>query len=69
MLGIRLKPEVEAKLERHARALGRQKSAIARDWIVERLDRESIDEQMRRTARVLAEHDRVDDYTESDMDD
>ena len=69
MLGIRLKPEAEEKLARHARAVGRQKSAIARDWILERLDRESIDEQMRRAARILAAHDREEDYTESDMDD
>ena len=69
MLGIRLKPEAEEKLARHARSLGRQKSAIARDWILERLDRESIDEQMRKAARILAAHDRPEDYTESDMDD
>lgn len=69
MVGIRLKLEAEEKLARHARSFGRQKSAIARDWILERLDRESIDEQMRRAACILASHDRAEDYTESDMDD
>lgn len=69
MLGIRLKPEAEALLARHARSLGRQKSAVARDWIMERLERESIDSQMRRAAGILAAHDREEDYTESDMDD
>ena len=69
MLGIRLKPEAEDMLARHAKALGRQKSAIARDWILERLERESIDEAARRAARILATHDRSEDYTESDMDD
>jgi predicted transcriptional regulator len=69
MLGIRLKPDAEEMLARHARALGRQKSAVARDWIMERLERESIDAQMRRAARLLAKHDRAEDYTESDMDD
>jgi predicted transcriptional regulator len=56
MLGIRLSDETEALLARHARALGRPKSAIARDWIVERLHRESIDEQMRRAAIAIANH-------------
>jgi predicted transcriptional regulator len=69
MLGIRLKPEEEAALERHARALGRPKSALVRDWIRERLERDSIDAQMRRTAKILASHDRAEDYIESDMDD
>ncbi len=69
MLGIRLKPDAEELLTRHARALGRQKSAVARDWIMERLERESIDAQMKRAARILAQHDREGDYTESDMDD
>jgi hypothetical protein len=36
---------------------------------LERLERESIDEQMRRAARILATHDRPEDYTESDFDD
>ena len=53
----------------HAREVGRQKSVLARDWIMERLERESIDEQMRRSARILAAHDRPEDYTESDLDD
>lgn len=58
MLGIRLKPEEEEELDRHAKALGRPKSAVVRDWIREKLEKESIDAQMRRTARILAEHDR-----------
>jgi predicted transcriptional regulator len=69
MLGIRLDRDTEAKLARHAQAVGRQKSAIAREWIVERLERESIDERMRRAAKLLAAHDREADYIESDMDD
>ena len=69
MLGIRLKADAEDKLAKYARALGRQKSAVARDWILERLERESIDEQLRRAARILAAHDSEDEYTESDMDD
>lgn len=69
MLGIRLAAEAEDKLAKYARAIGRQKSAVARDWILERLERESIDEQMRRAAKILAAHDREGDYIESDMDD
>jgi hypothetical protein len=69
MLGIRLKPAAEEMLARHARSLGRQKSAVARDWIMERLERESIDAQMHRAACILAQHDRAEDYVESDLDD
>ena len=69
MLGIRLSAEAETALANHAREVGRQKSVLARDWIMERLERESIDEQMRRSARILAAHDRPEDYTESDLDD
>ena len=60
MLGIRLSEETEQELDRHARSLGRPKSVIAREWIVERLERESIDAQLRRAARLLAEADRND---------
>ena len=54
MLGIRLDQKTEAALDRHAREFGRPKSVIARDWIVECLERESMDEIMRRAAARLA---------------
>ena len=53
MLGIRLKPEEEVMLARHAKTLGRQKSVVAREWIMERLERESIDLEMRRAVEVI----------------
>lgn len=56
MLGIRLAPADEAKLEKHARSLGRPKSALARDWIKERLERESIDLDVRRAAEIISAH-------------
>lgn len=52
MLGIRLKPDEEERLARHARDLGRPKSAIVREWIVERLDRESVDGKIRRAVAL-----------------
>lgn len=58
MLGIRLSEETEQELDRHARALGRPKSVIAREWIVERLERELVDAEMRRVAQFLAAADR-----------
>lgn len=58
MLGVRLPAEAEAELARHARALGRGKSVIAREWILERLERESIDAQLRRAAAFLSKHER-----------
>lgn len=53
MLGIRLKPEEEVMLARHAKTLGRQKSVVAREWIMERLERESFDLEMRRAVDVI----------------
>lgn len=61
MLGVRLKPEEEERLSRHARDIGRPKSAIVREWIVERLEREDVDEQIRRAAALHAAH-----WTEAD---
>lgn len=69
MLGIRLSEKEESTLARYARDVGRPKSVIARDWILQRLERESIDEEMRRAARILAAHDREQDYIDSDIDD
>lgn len=50
MLGIRLSSDAETRLERYAREVGRPKSVLARDWLMERLERESIDEQIRGAA-------------------
>lgn len=56
MLGIRLSEEAERRLARHAREAGRPKSVIARDWIMDRLDRDEVDEQIRRATQLHAEH-------------
>ena len=69
MLGIRLSTEDEAKLDRFAREVQRPKSALARDWILERLNRESIDEMMRKEAKLLALHYRPEEDIEADWDD
>ena len=69
MLGVRLSDEIERQLDRHARDLGRTKSALVRDWIVERLERESIDAQMREAARILAAHYNPAEDIEADWDD
>jgi predicted DNA-binding protein len=55
MLGIRLSVDDEEQLARHAKAVGRGKSVVAREWILERLERESVDQQMRRAARLIAD--------------
>ena len=54
MLGIRLSATEEQRLRRHAQEVGRPKSAIARAWIVERLDREEVDDLIRSAARLHA---------------
>jgi predicted transcriptional regulator len=69
MLGIRLDPETEKRLDRHARELGRPKSVLARDWIVERLERDALDMQLRRAAQVAAATDLEDSWIEPDLDD
>jgi predicted DNA-binding protein len=61
MLGIRLPEDKEQELARHARATGRGKSVIAREWILERLERESVDAEMRRAAQILAKNDHPED--------
>ena len=57
MLGIRLQPEQEEMLDRHARDVGRPKSNVARDWIIQGLERDSIDAQMRIAALVVRDAD------------
>ena len=54
MLGIRLSADEERRLARHAQEQGRPKSALAREWIVQRLQRDDIDEQIRIAAEVNA---------------
>lgn len=56
MLGVRLKPATEVKLDRHARAVGRPKSSLVRDWIEERLEHDSVDAQVQRAAEHIARH-------------
>jgi Na+-transporting NADH:ubiquinone oxidoreductase subunit NqrF len=67
MLGIRLDADAEALLAKHAKALGRPKSAIARDWIIERLERESLSRKMRYAAEALRQHYIQADYDELDQ--
>lgn len=54
MLGIRLSADEELRLDRYAREHGRPKSALAREWIVERLERESIDRKIADAAALFA---------------
>ena len=55
MLGVRLSEEADAKLTSYAREIGRPKSAIVKQWINERLERESIDELIRNAAALDTE--------------
>jgi len=68
MLGIRLEPRLERELGNYAREAGRTKSEIVRGLIVKHLEKESVDEQMRRAARELAKHDDPADYIAFDWD-
>ncbi len=55
MLGIRLSPDADARL--------------ARQWIPERLDRDSIDAQLSHAAKIAAGTDQASDWVASDWDD
>lgn len=54
MLGIRLDAAAEARLARYAQDAGQPKSMIARDWILERLDRDEFDRKIRDAAALHA---------------
>lgn len=55
MLGVRLNASDEERLNRVARETGRPKSALARQWIRDRLDREEIDRKIANAASLDAE--------------
>ncbi len=60
MLGIRLPADAEKRLERHARTVGRGKSVVAREWILDRLEREEWDQKIRNAAALdAAEREKV----------
>lgn len=46
MLGIKLNSADEERFSRFAREMRRPKSALAREWIMDRLDREEIDRKI-----------------------
>lgn len=62
MLGVRLKPDEEAMLERHAKSVGRTKSALVREWINERLARELDLAKLRRAVDIINAATTADDY-------
>lgn len=59
MLGIKLNPRDEERLNRFAKETRRPKSALAREWIMDRLDREEIDRKIANAAALDAEERRM----------
>lgn len=55
MLGVRLDPDEERRLNKVARETGRTKSGLAREWIRDRLEREEIDQKVARAAELDAQ--------------
>ncbi len=51
MLGVRLDDETTRRLDAHARALGRPKSALVREWIVDALRKLTRDDELIRQSR------------------
>lgn len=68
MLGIKFQPAEEERFERYARDCRRPKSALAREWILERLDRESIDAEVGRAAAIIATHTTAEELVEHERD-
>ncbi|MGI4876123.1 MAG: hypothetical protein ACRYG4_01405 [Janthinobacterium lividum] len=55
MLGIELEAHDDARLDRMAENAGRSKSAVARDWILARMEREDVDAKIRNFASLDVE--------------
>lgn len=66
MLGVRLESSLERELSNYAREIGRTKSDVVRELILKHLEKESVDEAMRRACRILAENDDPQDYIDTD---
>ena len=58
MLGFRLTPEVERRLDRFVRRRGLRKSEVARSALVYYLDRHEDDDDFERQVAALAEFER-----------
>jgi RHH-type rel operon transcriptional repressor/antitoxin RelB len=66
MLGLRLEPELEDKLEALSARSGRSKSAIARDALRQYLDARDLAVEARRQSILASQHDDAADYLDFD---
>jgi predicted DNA-binding protein len=62
MLGIRLEPELETRLEQLAKQTGRTKSYYAREAIKEYLDAHVSTDEARRQSLAASKADRAEDW-------
>ncbi len=66
MLGLRLSPEIERRLDRFVHRRGLRKSDVARSALVDYLDRHERDDDFERQVAVLAAFESADRSAEID---
>ena len=59
MLGIRLSPDMERRLDRHVARTRRNRSDVAREALAQYLDKVESVAELRRQVAVVAAHERV----------
>ena len=55
-IGVRVEPELEQRLDRLARSLGKSRSACVRDAIAQYVERFADGDEARRQSALIAEH-------------
>ena len=63
-IGVRVEPELEQRLDRLARSLGKSRSACVREAIAQYVDRFADDNEARRQLALIAEHSRSAHWSE-----
>ena len=56
VIGVRVEPELEQRLDRLARSLGKSRSACVREAIAQYVDRFADGDEARRQSALIAEH-------------
>jgi predicted transcriptional regulator len=63
-IGVRMEPELEQRLDRLARSLGKSRSACVREAIAQYVDRFADGNETRRQSALIAEHSRSAHWSE-----
>jgi predicted transcriptional regulator len=63
-IGVRVEPELEQRLDRLARSLGKSRSACVREAIAQYVDHFADGDEARRQSALIAEHSRPAHWSE-----